>query len=76
MGFLDEHSADQLAKASPVELTLQDLRVLQLALAGDTFAPGSQWHRAFEAASTKIDDALDQARAEALQGAHLQESRI
>ncbi|MCK9709883.1 hypothetical protein [Pseudomonas syringae] len=76
MGFLDEHSAAQLAKAGPVDLTLQDLRVLQLALGGDTFAPGSKWHQAFEAASAKIDEALDLAQADALRDGRLQEDRM
>jgi hypothetical protein len=67
VSLFSDYSRQELETICPVEFTLQDLRVLQLALAGDTFAPGSQWDKAFQAAMTKIDTSLDGLRVQVLQ---------
>lgn len=68
MSLFSEYSTEQLEAVKSVPLTMQDLRVLQLALAGDTFAPGSNWQRALESAVAKIDICLDEVRSEILRG--------
>nr|BCU00367.1 hypothetical protein [uncultured bacterium] len=66
MSLFNEYSLEQLGSVKSIDLTLQDLRVLQLAISGDTFAPGSKWHQALEIATAKIDEALDELRAQVL----------
>lgn len=70
MSLFSEYTAQELAKVSSVEFTLQDLRVLQLALGGDTFAPGSNWDRALVAAVKKIDLSLDNLRVQVSNGSN------
>lgn len=67
MNLVSDYSRKELETICPVAFTLQDLRVLQLALAGDTFAPGSQWNKAFQAVMTKIDTSLDELRVQVLE---------
>lgn len=66
MSLFSEYSLEQLSMIKSFDLTLQDLRVLQLAIAGDTFAPDSKWQQALVIATAKVDQALDELRAQVL----------
>lgn len=60
-----EYTAAELAAVpeNPPALTLIELRALQLALDGDTFAPESFYAVGLASAVQKLDNALDELRA-------------
>lgn len=62
MSGYSEYKDEDLDLEVPVLLSLRELRVIELLMGGDTFAPGSDWDAVAERAQDKLANVICERR--------------